>query len=266
MFERRWHALFAGAVLLVVASVLTIAVGVDPTEPVVQPADDLWMEWMLEVRTSWVARLATAVSWLGGPWVMAPVRLLVVLALAPAATVDPAGRLRRRRDHLGALHRSAQGAHRSTAPGRRVGVGRIGRVPVRPHDRGVRDRDRAGRRVRPATAPPHPVDGRRGLLRPADGDGRTYLGVHWATDVVAGACIGTGLAVAWPAALELGRSRWRVGAVGAWESRWPPRRASRPSHCCRSGSAACWRSTGCALTSTRPPTGSASTPSDPTVR
>ena len=50
MFERRWHALFAGAALLVVASVLTIAVGVDPTEPVVQPADDLWMEWMLEVR------------------------------------------------------------------------------------------------------------------------------------------------------------------------------------------------------------------------
>ena len=43
---------------------------------------------------------------------------------------------------------------------------------------------------------------------------RTYLGVHWASDVVAGACIGTGLAVAWPAALELARSR--VVAAPHW--------------------------------------------------
>ncbi len=41
---------------------------------------------------------------------------------------------------------------------------------------------------------------------------RTYLGAHWASDVVAGACIGTGLAVAWPAALELGRECYRARA------------------------------------------------------
>ena len=38
---------------------------------------------------------------------------------------------------------------------------------------------------------------------------RTYLAAHWASDVVAGVCIGTGLAVAWPAALELWAGRHR---------------------------------------------------------
>ena len=38
---------------------------------------------------------------------------------------------------------------------------------------------------------------------------RTYLGAHWLSDVIAGACIGTGLAVVWSAALELERARRR---------------------------------------------------------
>ncbi len=36
---------------------------------------------------------------------------------------------------------------------------------------------------------------------------RTYLAAHWLSDVIAGACIGTGLAVVWSAALELERAR-----------------------------------------------------------
>jgi hypothetical protein len=43
---------------------------------------------------------------------------------------------------------------------------------------------------------------------------RTYLAVHWLSDVVAGACIGTGLAIAWPAALELERERRRTALPG----------------------------------------------------
>jgi membrane-associated phospholipid phosphatase len=38
---------------------------------------------------------------------------------------------------------------------------------------------------------------------------RTYLGAHWASDVVAGAAIGTGWAVTWSAALEIARDRWQ---------------------------------------------------------
>ena len=41
---------------------------------------------------------------------------------------------------------------------------------------------------------------------------RTYLGAHWASDVVAGVCIGTGLAIVWPAALELARDRFEARA------------------------------------------------------
>ena len=43
---------------------------------------------------------------------------------------------------------------------------------------------------------------------------RTYLGAHWASDVIAGSCIGTGLAVVWSAALELERARRRRGRTG----------------------------------------------------
>ena len=32
---------------------------------------------------------------------------------------------------------------------------------------------------------------------------RTYLSAHWFTDTIAGVCIGTGLALVWPAALEM---------------------------------------------------------------
>ncbi len=50
---------------------------------------------------------------------------------------------------------------------------------------------------------------------------RTYLGAHWVSDVVAGGCIGTGLAIVWPAALELVRERYRVRAP-ALTSNAPP--------------------------------------------
>ena len=37
---------------------------------------------------------------------------------------------------------------------------------------------------------------------------RTYLAAHWLTDTIAGACIGTGLALVWPAAW-----RWPASAM-----------------------------------------------------
>jgi membrane-associated phospholipid phosphatase len=45
---------------------------------------------------------------------------------------------------------------------------------------------------------------------------RTYLSAHWLSDVVAGALIGTGLALIWPALLQGIRDRW-----------WLPRQARR---------------------------------------
>jgi undecaprenyl-diphosphatase len=39
---------------------------------------------------------------------------------------------------------------------------------------------------------------------------RTYLGVHWFSDVFVGVCIGTGMALVWASALELARDRYRL--------------------------------------------------------
>src|SRR5690606_35068854 len=44
---------------------------------------------------------------------------------------------------------------------------------------------------------------------------RTVLGAHWLTDVIAGVCIGTGLSLLWPAALEITRQRHRPARAPA---------------------------------------------------
>ena len=57
---------------------------------------------------------------------------------------------------------------------------------------------------------------------------RTYLAAHWLTDTVAGACIGTGLALVWPAALELERNRRRSRSAATVSA--APHRADQGEH------------------------------------
>ena len=81
MFERRKHALVAGLALLGVAVALTSVVAADRTDSVVQTIDDHWLSWMVDVRTPWLTTAAKAMSVIGGPLVMVPVRLAIIGAL-----------------------------------------------------------------------------------------------------------------------------------------------------------------------------------------
>jgi membrane-associated phospholipid phosphatase len=209
MFERRLHALVAGLSAVTAGAVLTILVALDRRHSVVQGADDRWLSWMVAMRAPWLTRVAEAMSFLGGPLVMVPLRLVVIGALGwrrrwlqltafIGATVTselcigPLKALIDRPRPPGALIETTSASFPS-GHAIAASVTAIGLVVV----------------LVPAAT-------RRGhwmiigaAFAAVMAMSRTYLGAHWASDVVAGACIGSGLAVTWAAALELERSRRR---------------------------------------------------------
>ncbi|MET0458264.1 MAG: DUF998 domain-containing protein [Ilumatobacteraceae bacterium] len=209
MFERRLHALVAGLALLAVALVLTIIVAADRTGSVLQGADDRWLAWMREIRTPWLTWVAKTMSVLGGPLVIAPLRLLVIGALA----------WRQRWLQLGAFLGATVASE--------LCIGPLKAVIDRPRPPGsLVGTDSASFPSGHAIASAVTAIGLVVVLVPAASKrtrwtvaaalfallmamSRTYLGAHWASDVIAGACIGTGLAVVWSAGLEMERARRR---------------------------------------------------------
>lgn len=209
MFERRRHALVAGLVLLAVAAVLTVIVVADRTGSPLQRADDRWLERMEALRTPWLTRVANVMAVLGGPRVMAPLRIAVIAGLA----------WQRRWLQLGAFFGAVVTSELCIGPLKAM-IGRP-RPPV------LITPDSFSYPSGHAIAASVTAIGLVVVLVPAASRrtrwtivavafaasmamSRTYLGVHWASDVVAGVCIGTGLAVVWPAALELERARRRT--------------------------------------------------------
>lgn len=209
MFARQVHALAVGVSLLVVAFVIAVIVGVRPTSSVLQGIDDRWLRRMTAVRTPWLTSVSKVMSRVGGTTVTLPVRIAVVGVLA----------VRRRWLQLGAF----VGATISSE----LCIGPLKALVDRPRPPG-------GLIATSATSFPsgHAVAGavtafgvvvvfmhatpRRllviGLAAAFAGLmalSRTYLAVHWLSDVVAGVCIGTGMALVWPAALGLARDRHR---------------------------------------------------------
>ncbi len=215
LFERRRHALVAGLLLLAVAAVLTAVVAAGRAESLVQRVDDRWLDWMVAIRTPWLTRVAEVFSVLGGPVVMVPLRLAVIGALAWQRRWLQFGAF------LGAVVTSE------------LCIGPLKAVIDRP-----RPPDSLIITHSPAFPSGHAIAGSVtaiGLvvvLEPAGSRrmrwtiaaavfatlmaiSRTYLGAHWLSDVVAGACLGTGVAVVWAAALELARARRQAGVRGA---------------------------------------------------
>jgi membrane-associated phospholipid phosphatase len=215
MFERRRHALVAGLLLLAVAAVLTAVVAAERADSVLQRVDDRWLGWMVEIRTPWLTSVAEVFSVLGGPVVMVPLRLAVIGALAWQRRWLQFGAF------LGAVVTSE------------LCIGPLKAVIDRPRPPGSLITTDS-----PAFPSGHAIAGSVtaiGLvvvLVPAGSRrmrwtiaaatfatlmamSRTYLGAHWLSDVVAGACIGTGAAVVWAAALELARGRRQAPECGA---------------------------------------------------
>jgi undecaprenyl-diphosphatase len=213
MFERRLHALITGCALLAAAAVLAIIIAVNPQSSVVQGIDDRWLRSMVSARTAWLIRVAKDVSMIGSVQVTLPLRLLVSAVLA----------WHRRWLQLTAF----------------VGAVVTSELCIGPI-KALVDRPR----------PPNPLIGTSGasfpsghaiagavtafglvvVMLPASprrlmaigfaaafagimAISRTILAAHWLTDTIAGVCIGTGLALLWPAALELERDRRRRRAA-----------------------------------------------------
>jgi membrane-associated phospholipid phosphatase len=208
MFERRLHALIAGVALLIVALVLGIVIAADPASSAVQGIDDRWLQWMVDARTPWLVRVAKFVSAVGSVWITLPLRVLVSavliwhrrwlqlgaflgavvtseLCIGPLkALVD---RPRPPNPLIGTTGASFPSGHAIAGA-----VTAFGLVVV----------------LMPASARRWMAIGLAAAFAGIMAISRTYLSAHWLTDTLAGACIGTGLALVWPASLEMAREHY----------------------------------------------------------
>jgi undecaprenyl-diphosphatase len=209
VFARQRHALTFGIVLLVLGVALTIAIGMDPDDPAVQGIDDRWLSWMVEHRTeSWID-VAKVLSVLGGPFVMVPLRLLVTAGLiwhrrwlqlgawlgaivTSELCIGPLKALIDRPRPPSPLIETSSGSypsgHAIAASVTAIGLVVVLHPPIRKRNRWT------------AVA---------ALFAVAMALSRTVLSAHWLTDVIGGGLLGVGLAVVWPAGLELIRGRVR---------------------------------------------------------
>jgi membrane-associated phospholipid phosphatase len=209
MFERRLHALVVGSVLLLAAVAIGAVIITDPSSSPLQGIDDRWLRWMVSARTPWLTRVALILGTVGSLQVTLPVRLVVSAALA----------WRRRWLQLGAFLGAVVTSELCIGPVKAL-VDR-----PRPPDPLVATTTASfpsGHAIAGAVTAFGlvvvllPSSRRRwlaiGLAAAFAGlmaVSRTYLAAHWLTDTIAGVCIGTGLALAWPAALEIVRDRYQ---------------------------------------------------------
>ena len=208
LLNHRGALAVAGACLLGGVVVLAL-VAVDRTLVAVQHVDDAWLRLMTDLHNPVLVEVAKVFAILGGVWVNWPLRVAAMVVLA----------FRHRWLQLGAF---ALAVATSEAL-----IGPLKAIYARPR-------------------PPHPLLGSTGFSFPSGhaiagavtavglvlvllppgpkrwsweiraavfavlvAGSRTYLGVHWLSDVAAGGLLGTGLAVGWPAVLQLARDRRR---------------------------------------------------------
>jgi membrane-associated phospholipid phosphatase len=209
MFERRVHALITGCVLLAFAASITLITAVRTTPPW-QSFDNRWLGWMIDVRSTQLTSVGRTLSRIGGPTVTLPLRILVIAALmwqrrwlqlgaflgATVCSELCIGPLKALIDRSRPAERMIGTSGASFPSGHAVAgaVTAFGVVVVFMH---------ASPRRLIAIGTAAVFAGLMALSR-------TYLAVHWLSDVVVGVCIGTGMALVWASGLELARERYRA--------------------------------------------------------
>jgi membrane-associated phospholipid phosphatase len=207
------------ALAFVLAGALMLAaVAYSPTLSIVQDVDDAWRSLMIDLRVSPLVWVAKVFAFVGSPWINWPLRLaagvllavkrrwvqLTAFALAVAcseALIGPMKALYERPRPPG----SVVATHGFSFPSGHAVAGAVtavGLVLV--------------------LLPPGPRrwawEMRAAVYASLMALSRTYLGVHWFSDVVTGGLLGVGVAVGWPALLQEIR-----------DVRLPRRRARSPS-------------------------------------
>ena len=198
----RRRAGWLSAALLGVAAVLTVSLLIDPVQPWFQPFDDWWFELVASHRSGLLTSIAEVLDVVGSVVVTVPVRLVALtvllvrrrwmqtlaFAVALVASELCIGPLKAVVDRARPPVRIVETTSASFPSGHAVAaaVTAFGLV--------IAFLPRGRRRV-------HWVIG-AALIAGCMAWSRTYLGAHWATDTLAGVCIGVGLAVGVDALLE----------------------------------------------------------------
>jgi membrane-associated phospholipid phosphatase len=216
LFRARHVVLRAGVAAVVAGIVLTVITAATMPSPVQQPIDDAWMSWMVHLHCAPLTALAKAMSFIGGPTVTLPLRIVISVWLlarrqwlrlssfvAAVVTselcIGPIKAIVDRPRPVGGLvttnGTSFPSGHATAAAVTAMGLVIVLTGPGR-------------RRIHWFVAAT--------IFAATMAVSRTYLGVHWLSDVVAGACFGVGWALLWPTSLETSRDAfyaWRDGRI-----------------------------------------------------
>jgi undecaprenyl-diphosphatase len=201
------RALRLVAVLAVLTVVIFVLVGTDPNRGFVQDVDDGFLDIMVDARFTPLVWLAKALAFAGSVWLNWPIRVVVMVLLAvkrrwlqlsafalavvtSEAMIGTMKALYERPRPLGGLLPT----HSFSFPSGHAIAGAVTAVGIVI-----------------VLLPPGPRRWRwelqaavfAGLMALS----RTYLGVHWLSDVIGGTLLGVTLAVGWPAVLQEIRER-----------------------------------------------------------
>ncbi len=187
---------------------LFLLVGTDPNRGAVQDVDETFLRAMVDVRWAPLVWLAKAMAFAGGVWVNWPLRIVAMVVLG----------FRRRWLQLTAFVLAVATSE--------VLIGVLKALYARPRPpAGLLPTDSfsfpSGHAVAGAVTavglvlvflPPGPRRWRwefqAAIFACLMALSRTYLGVHWLSDVVGGGLLGVTLAIGWPAVLQEVRERW----------------------------------------------------------